>query len=402
MARRTKLLVVGHSASRTGAPKVLLALLRWFAGNAPELDVTLVLGEGGALLDDFRGCASSVRVVDGPAWRFRAAIVSEAFERMHLAFVARGARRLLLRLGQVSTRGFDLVYLNTVASLPLVSHQTGNCPVLLHVHELHFGVEVNLPGDARGMIRLADRYLADATSVHSMLTDEYAIDERLIGDVTAWLPDSEAARDTPSREAARAVLGLEANDPVVVGVGGLDWRKGFDVFLSTAVRVSRLLPETEVKWIWVGINDDSVERHRGEVAIARAGLADKVLLVPEQADPLPYYAACSLLLMPTREDAFGLIALEAALARRAVVCQSAIACGAADFVSQGAGIVAPHLDVDAMAQAVVRLIRDPALAAEMGECGRQLVIDRHLVSTVAPTVYAALLRTLGGDSAVSA
>jgi hypothetical protein len=49
-----RILFIGHDATRSGAPFVLLHLLRWLRKNAPDLEFELLLLSGGELEREFR------------------------------------------------------------------------------------------------------------------------------------------------------------------------------------------------------------------------------------------------------------------------------------------------------------------------------------------------------------
>src|SRR5262249_30196627 len=55
-AGRRKLLFVGHEATRTGAPRILLALMEAFE-RLTDAELFLVLERGGPLLDEYRRVA---------------------------------------------------------------------------------------------------------------------------------------------------------------------------------------------------------------------------------------------------------------------------------------------------------------------------------------------------------
>jgi hypothetical protein len=58
----SRLLFVGHDASRTGAPILLLHLLGWLKANS-DVSFRILLGDGGPLEGDYRALA--------PTWVLR-------------------------------------------------------------------------------------------------------------------------------------------------------------------------------------------------------------------------------------------------------------------------------------------------------------------------------------------
>jgi glycosyltransferase involved in cell wall biosynthesis len=89
--------------------------------------------------------------------------------------------------------------------------------------------------------------------------------------------------------------------------------------------------------------------------------------------------------MPSWEEPFGLVALEGMAMRKPVVATRAG--GVPEFVQDGqTGVLVPPRDPDALAEALLALIADPARARAIGARGRRHVEDayteRHYVDNV--------------------
>ena len=388
---RPRLLVVGHSASRSGSPKVLLQVLRWLAENT-DFDIDLALAAGGPLVGDFRRYVSNVKVMSDRRASFLLRIALFIARKLH---AARVEARLVIRIANtvtVSTRAYDLVYLNSVSSLRSIQHATRTCPLVLHVHELEFAVASSLPGHAEALIHVADHYIAVSGPVQRMLIEQFGTPPTAVDLITGFLPDDEAACNARLPAEARAELGLDPGTPMVLGCGTVEWRKGIDIFIATAAALARQPSAPPIRWYWVG-GGDEVLRRGAQLEITKAGLDGVVTLVPEQADPSVFYEASDLLFLSSREDPYPLVVLEAALRERPVVCQENSG-GAVDFVARGAGLVVRYLDIDALGDAVLTILSDAALASAMGRLGRRIVLEEHLASQVCPAIGEVLLRAV--------
>ena len=385
-----RLLVVGHAATRSGSPKVLLGVLRWLAANT-DFEITLAFGEGGPLVDEARRYVSTIKILSELRAGYALRIATFLAMRLRAKAVETRLRKRIADIAKMPTAPYELVYVNSVPSLRYLTHDAGvSPPLVLHVHELAYILASSLPGDNEALIHLADQYIAVSNPVRQMLVDEYDISPATVEVITGFLPDDEAEGAVRTRSAARAELGLDPEVPVVLGCGAVDWRKGIDIFIATAAKVTRQPSPRPIHWCWVGYGDDLL-RHAAQLEIAKAGLDGVVTLVPEHADPAIFYEAADMLLLSSREDPYPLVVLEAALRERPVICQAGSG-GAVGFVSRGAGIVVRYLDIDALAEAVLRILASPSLAAEMGRRGRQLVLSEHLASQACPAVGALLLR----------
>jgi len=101
----------------------------------------------------------------------------------------------------------------------------------------------------------------------------------------------------------------------------------------------------------------------------RPRLAGEGVFLPGRVgDVAPWYRRAELLVHPARWEGFGLALLEAMLSAKPVVATRVSA--APEIVADGeTGLLVPPDDDEAMTDAVLALLGDPARAAEMGEAG---------------------------------
>ena len=128
-----------------------------------------------------------------------------------------------------------------------------------------------------------------------------------------------------------------------------------------------------------------------------AKLDDVVTFPGGTQDPSEFLQSLSLLLLPSREDSWPLVMLEAAAEGVPIVCFQDSG-GAEHFLASGGGTAVPYLDVEAMAQAAVRYLSDPELMA------RDFRIAREIAQAVTPeeqirTLASALAQSLQARSA---
>src|SRR4051812_6686557 len=111
MRRRERVLFVGHEASRTGAPIMLLHLLRWLRANT-DIDFDLVLRAGGALIEEY-GKVATVFVMDERKGIGTARRVTDRVRNLIGVPDLQSPRGLRSILGR---RDIGLVYSNTVTN----------------------------------------------------------------------------------------------------------------------------------------------------------------------------------------------------------------------------------------------------------------------------------------------
>lgn len=202
-----------------------------------------------------------------------------------------------------------------------------------------------------------------------------------------------------ARERARLCSPRSQQDPlVVIGSRPPGPRKGFDLFLQLAVAVRRRVGRDDrVLLRWVGVEPPGIAYRKARDEVARAGLDHLVDLVPATPDRLEIFASADVLAFTSREDPYPLVVLAAAALGVPMVCFAGSG-GGPDFAAQGAGLVVPYLDVEAMAEAILALKEDPQRRAELAARGREVVERAHDLPVVAGRMQVILRAVLGGAS----
>jgi glycosyltransferase involved in cell wall biosynthesis len=148
-------------------------------------------------------------------------------------------------------------------------------------------------------------------------------------------------------------------------VGQISHRKGMAVLLQAA----RKLQSLPVKFRLIGpmvspeVLADLPENVIYEGPSHPGGIAD----VMRQSD---------MFVLPTLEDAFALVVFEAMATGLPVVTTSHN--GACEMIDAGAnGLIIPAGDVDALAEAICRLVQSPELRRDLGAAARRKVQGAH-------------------------
>ena len=213
---------------------------------------------------------------------------------------------------------------------------------------------------------------ADAICVSC--TEEENQFRRLYGDpkgrVEVVAPGVEHAFFAPGdRRGARKALDLPYDAPVLLFVGRIQPLKSPDI----AVRALAELQRPDALLLVVGGASGAEGDH--EVTHLRAlvhelGLGDQVRFVPPQPHHIlsSYYRAADVVVVPSRSESFGLVALEAAACGVPVV--AAGVGGLLTLVDHGeTGYLVPDRDPAVFAHYVREIIDHPAHAAALGRRG---------------------------------
>ncbi|MBX3286970.1 MAG: glycosyltransferase family 4 protein, partial [Actinobacteria bacterium] len=288
----------------------------------------------------------------------------------------------------------DVVVINTAGSVRALP-ALGAPPrrLVSHVHELATGLDYWLaPELRRQVLEDADEIWVVADAVGDHLVERYGVDRALLrthrGVMAAEGPEP---LDVEARARHRAGLGVPPEALLVGASGTLDWRKAPDLLLEVAARAAARSP-IPIHVAWIGGDPDNPWGRYLAAGAGAMGLADRVHHLPEADRPDRWFGALDVFLLPSREDAYPLVCIEAAAVGVPLVTFASG--GAAELVRDGGGVVVPFPDVAAAAAAIVRYAEDPAARAAAGREARA-VADRHTVAVALPSLVADLHRVAG-------
>ena len=186
------------------------------------------------------------------------------------------------------------------------------------------------------------------------------------GALTVASPGVDTAFFSPGdRRGARHALGW-GNKPLLLFVGRIQPLKGVDVAVQTLAALKRTDAELMVVGGASGTFGSSETSHVRRL-IVDLGLTGRVHFVAPQPHHLlsTYYRAADVVLVPSRSESFGLVALEAAACGIPVVA-SAVG-GLLNLVEhERTGYVVKNRDVETFAGYTRRLLDDPILSLSMG------------------------------------
>jgi glycosyltransferase involved in cell wall biosynthesis len=158
--------------------------------------------------------------------------------------------------------------------------------------------------------------------------------------------------------------------PVVCLTANFFRYKGHQDFIKAATFVRGELPD--VQFVFVG---DGRERPAIEAAVRAADMGRNIHLLGRQPDAPSIMALSDIVALSSHEEGFPNVVLEAMAVGKPVVA-TAVG-GVPELVGNGVtGYLVPPHAPRAMADALVRLLRDRPAAEEMGRRGRQRVERR--------------------------
>ncbi|MEY2398723.1 MAG: D-inositol-3-phosphate glycosyltransferase [Actinomycetota bacterium] len=213
----------------------------------------------------------------------------------------------------------------------------------------------------------SDAVLASCSVEAAQLRQLYGVDPERIEIVA---PAVDHAFFAPGNRAqARRAIGLPEDPQVLLFVGRIQALKGLDVAIAAFAQID----DVDALLVVVGGPsgpEGEAEHARVEKLAADLGVADRIVW----RDPQPhevlstYYRASNVVLVPSRSESFGLVALEAAACGTPVV--AAAVGGLRTLVDHGrTGFLVEGRDPTVFAAFAGEITRNDALAQAMGAAG---------------------------------
>lgn len=163
--------------------------------------------------------------------------------------------------------------------------------------------------------------------------------------------------------------------------------KGVREYVEAAVRVREVYPEASFSLVgWIDGNPDAIAQSELDAWVSE-GI---IRYLGRMNDVRPALAACSVYVLPSYREGTPRTVLEAMAMGRPVITTDAPGCR--ETVKDGDnGFLVPVKSVDALAEAMLRFVREPALRELMGRRSREIAEDKYDVHKV----NAVMLKEMG-------
>jgi glycosyltransferase involved in cell wall biosynthesis len=245
---------------------------------------------------------------------------------------------------------------------------------------LRFSALARLEGRAA---RRADRVVVTSEYCRDVAVGAYGLDPDRVSvvpegiDLSRWQPsgaeDAPADGGSPAPEAgAREAAPPAATPPVVLSVARQYPRKNTATLVRAFRSVRVAHPRARLRVV-----GDGPELPRLRELAARSGVEEAVDFLGRVEDPADLrreYRRADVFCLPSLQEGFGIVFLEAMASGLPVVAGDAAA--VPEVVPHGeAGLLVAPRDEAALAAALERLLDDPGLREEMGEAGRRRARD---------------------------
>lgn len=349
--RNLTIIFVGHEAEKSGAPILFLDIIKWFK-KYTEYKVKVILLRGGQIQEEYQKNAETLILRQKGNFKM--------YKQKVVEFI--GSEECI-------------IFLNTVVAARFVELiDLSKYPIIAYIHELEktlrlFTKETKLlKSNVRSLI-------ADSDAVANNLINNHGYSKNEIETVYAFIDPQHKYFDEEKRKKIRQNLNLPLDKIIIYSCGTAYWRKNPQGFVEIAERVL-YKTKKECEFIWIGNGEEKVFCER---LIKEKNLKEHVKFIGCVGNTRDYFATGDIFLLPSLEDPFPLVCLEAAECGLPVICYDGVG-GMPDFVENDAGFVIPFNDINAMAEATFKLVENKPLRENLGKNAREKVLQRHALN----------------------
>jgi glycosyltransferase involved in cell wall biosynthesis len=365
------ILFIHQSAELYGSDKTLFLLLKNL--DKSKFNPLVILPNEGPLKEELQ--KENIEVVIAPVLKLSRKMFT-FFNGIQFLKDLKNGISILEKLHK--THHFDLVYSNTLAVLlGMIFAKKKKIKHIWHVHEIIVHPKII----ASTFPKLLNKY-ANLIVCNSIATKNNLI-ERKPGlankSIVIYNGIDEESPDTPIT--SKKDFGYNDSDIIITLVGRISRLKGHKWVLTTLVK--HFSANTNIKVVFVGSPVIGQEYYATEIEqfIADNQLAPIVTILPFSKNLFQIWNITDIALMPSTEaESFGLVALEAMLAKKPVIASNHGGLTEIVIPNKTGFLVEPN-NVVALSEALNKLIANPQLRTEFGENGYQRAIQEFSVGS---------------------
>jgi glycosyltransferase involved in cell wall biosynthesis len=271
---------INHEESRTGAPKVLFDIINGCKG---KYRIAVLSKKQGSMHEEFTKKFGNILYPDD---------LYQGLSRFEKA------KKII---GKIKPK---LVYVNSIASYEYaVEAKNLGIPVVFHIHELESCFKDALSKQETIYFKeSADIFVAASKEIFNYLVKEIKCDEKKVKIIHAFIDFDKVIKCSK----VKCPQNFKKDEEILIaGVGMVSRRKGVDLLFEAVNKINK--KGYKCKAIWLGDDQSYFSQVAGKVS-----KKDKnFIFLGEKKNPFPYIKQADVFVLPSREDPFPLVILEA-------------------------------------------------------------------------------------------
>jgi glycosyltransferase involved in cell wall biosynthesis len=181
----------------------------------------------------------------------------------------------------------------------------------------------------------------------------------------------DATRERAGRDEVRRKLSVPPGAPVLINVANLLAVKNQIILFGALAACHRESPEARRPYLLLA--GEGPMRPALEREAARLGIERYVRFLGQLRDVAPYLAAADIFVLSSDAEGFSNALLEAMAS--SLACVATDVGGNAEALAEGAGVVVPPRDEDALAAALAALLADESRRKALGAAARRRAVE---------------------------
>jgi L-malate glycosyltransferase len=366
-----KILFIFHEAHLTGATLALFSNVKWFSENT-DISMSFLLKEDGILNNDI----SKIGTVY--LWEKENVTGNSIFRKILNKIFKTIYKKILL----VHLKGqkFDLIYANTIVCSDLIKKMSNfNCKIVWHIHELELAINC-----------IGKQHLEANKYVHYIIANSKSTKNNLVRNgiggnkICVHYPfiDINKIQNSSVPFSIRESLNIPIDAFIIGSSGSGIERKGIHDFIRLPLIIDYLFPDNNFYFLWIG---EIFNKEIIEYDLAKSGLGNKIIFTGEQRNQFPYYKIFDIFVSCSKEESFGLSAVEAAALHKPLICYKNTG-GIEEIVVQANNITVPYLNLVEMAKKIIEINNDSNMRKELGILAFESAV-RYDIKIIMPLLY---------------
>ncbi|HVG22437.1 MAG TPA: glycosyltransferase family 4 protein [Blastocatellia bacterium] len=293
--------------------------------------------------------------------------------------------------GLINSHGIDIVHAHMGRDYLVAALASRNVRRAKLILTRHHYLPLKRNALYRWMLEDVAAVIAVSDAVRESILERLQLPHERVRTIPNWI---DPARFRPiERDAARALFRLRGS-LVVACVGQVTHAKGQEEFVRAAGRVSQVRPDIE--FLIAGDEGEEGKPFTGHLMklAGTLGLGDKLKFLGHVRHIPELLAAVDVIVVPSWDEGFSLVTIEAMAARRAVLASNVG--GIAGIIKDNTtGLLFPPRDVQALAERLLYLVSDAPLRERLSVQGQRDVYTRFGRDQIIERIESLYLEALG-------
>lgn len=369
-----KIIFISHDATRTGAPILLLRLIEQIKLST-DFEILILLKNGGKLQEDFEKLGKTFvwnRLFEKEKKQSR---LINFLNRLTKSKNTAQTKQVINKIEIFSAiNGADFIFNNTIANVAMLKQlPLKGKKVLSYFHELHAATQlISSKEEVSFLSDISEKIFVPSEAVRNFFVSGYNISEEKIAILKYIIPEP---KTISRRINSNGASDDDKKNHFIVGLcGTIESRKGFDLVPLIIKKIVKEKKILDIHFIWIGADLHSLEYFLLKNDLRKLGI-EAFFSATAPVNNIEWnLSQLDLFLLPSREDAFPLVVLEAAYQGLPCIYFTDSG-GIKEFSGNDAGVPIDYLDIDQMVKEIVHLKTNDQLRITLGERAKEKITE---------------------------